>query len=77
MSVKQRIEKLEAKTKPTEREYPVHIYEVTDGQSEHTRENCPQCAAMTEEEYAGYERWLAHRSSDCIAFIEVRKSRTT
>ena len=72
MSLKSRIERLEMRN-PTDddpRRYPVHYYEVEEGDtSGHTRENCPMCAAMSDEEYAAYKEWTPKTKR--VTFIEA------
>ena len=58
MSIKQRVEKLEAKHLPPAAYYYSHTYTITRGQeSGDTRKDCPKCAAMSDEEYAAYSEW--------------------
>ena len=82
MRLKQRIETLEAGCQPDERHYPVHVYTVAwaagdlsarDGHEEHTRETCPSCAAMSDEEYAAYREWLeSHKHDRVVRAIRMR-----
>jgi hypothetical protein len=68
-----RVEKLESQHNPRGRAYPVHYYSVTDGQdTAHTRENCPACAAMSDEQYRAYREWYARSRSrvKCVVIVK-------
>jgi hypothetical protein len=72
MRIRQRIDDPEAKMGPSEREYSVHAYGVRDERhAEHNRENCPSCAAMSDQEYAAYHKWLTSQKGKRVRVIRV------
>ena len=65
MSIRKRIENLEAKHQKPGVYYLAHVYQIREGQEPgHTRENCLTCAAMTDDEYKSYLEWLTDQPHD-------------
>ena len=74
MSLVRRLEQIEKRVRPCA-EYGVHQFATEDRNARHTRENCPQCAAMSEAEYAAYREWCARQPADRIQVVVVVVSR--
>lgn len=70
MSIASRIRRLEKQSRIYyEKSYPIHFCELRGDDTERTRYNCPQCAAMSDEEYAKYDAWC--RKTKSITHIVI------
>lgn len=75
MSIRQRIVKLEIKATPpdADEDVRIHWYEKNAGDEDRPyREECPTCAAMTDEDYAEYEARLRKHPKRISHIIIVR-----
>jgi len=75
MSIKQRVERLEAQHKAPGMHYATHSCIMMQGlESGITRVDCPTCAAMSDEEYAAYREWWAGPGRKGISHVVISRA---